>query len=312
MFHKQNVLLLITDKLANDVLIQHALHHAKNLNGKLYCRLVIPKFPQELASHETSYQVYLKDSMQNKIESVQNSNKEGIIDVEFDIDILSTKNANSEIINFAIQHSISFMIKTPETHDLGKGFCALDMSLLRESPIPVWLFQNNHLINKNNNLAVAIDASDTDPTSRKLSKKLLEVSGSLAKFNKGKLEIVSCWENFLDSAMLSSSWLNLSTSNIQYEIDSAKEKHKFQLEELIKEANLPSELSINVHIRNGLAVQQIPLFVEEEKIETLIMGTLARSGISGLVIGNTAESIVQKLKCSLIALKPDEFVSPHG
>ena len=40
------------------------------------------------------------------------------------------------------------------------------------------------------------------------------------------------------------------------------------------------------------------------------MGTVARSGIPGFLIGNTAEDIVQKLTCSLVALKPNDFVSP--
>ncbi|MDF5010076.1 universal stress protein, partial [Vibrio parahaemolyticus] len=40
------------------------------------------------------------------------------------------------------------------------------------------------------------------------------------------------------------------------------------------------------------------------------MGTLARTGISGYVIGNTAENILQSINCSLVALKPDGFVSP--
>jgi nucleotide-binding universal stress UspA family protein len=40
------------------------------------------------------------------------------------------------------------------------------------------------------------------------------------------------------------------------------------------------------------------------------MGTVARTGISGFIIGNTAENILQKIDCSLLALKPQGFVSP--
>ncbi|GAM59013.1 universal stress protein family 1 [Vibrio ishigakensis] len=42
----------------------------------------------------------------------------------------------------------------------------------------------------------------------------------------------------------------------------------------------------------------------------MVMGTLARTGIPGIVIGNTAENIVQAVSCSLVALKPPGFVSP--
>ena len=40
------------------------------------------------------------------------------------------------------------------------------------------------------------------------------------------------------------------------------------------------------------------------------MGTVARTGIPGLLIGNTAESVLSQVGCSVIAVKPDGFVSP--
>jgi nucleotide-binding universal stress UspA family protein len=39
------------------------------------------------------------------------------------------------------------------------------------------------------------------------------------------------------------------------------------------------------------------------------MGTVARSGTSGILIGNTAERILNSIECSVLALKPDSFVS---
>ena len=40
------------------------------------------------------------------------------------------------------------------------------------------------------------------------------------------------------------------------------------------------------------------------------MGTVARTGIAGLIMGNTAESILDQLEQSVIAIKPQGFVSP--
>lgn len=54
----------------------------------------------------------------------------------------------------------------------------------------------------------------------------------------------------------------------------------------------------------------IPATITDTKIDILIMGTVARTGISGFIIGNTAENILQKIDCSLLALKPQGFVSP--
>jgi nucleotide-binding universal stress UspA family protein len=41
-----------------------------------------------------------------------------------------------------------------------------------------------------------------------------------------------------------------------------------------------------------------------------MMGTAGRSGIRGLVIGNTAERMLDQLECSILTLKPPGFVAP--
>jgi nucleotide-binding universal stress UspA family protein len=40
------------------------------------------------------------------------------------------------------------------------------------------------------------------------------------------------------------------------------------------------------------------------------MGTVARTGLSGVFIGNTAENIINSLECPVLAVKPEGFVSP--
>jgi universal stress protein E len=40
------------------------------------------------------------------------------------------------------------------------------------------------------------------------------------------------------------------------------------------------------------------------------MGTIGRSGIPGLLIGNTSETVLQAVNSSVITLKPDDFLSP--
>jgi len=40
------------------------------------------------------------------------------------------------------------------------------------------------------------------------------------------------------------------------------------------------------------------------------MGTVCRTGVAGFFIGNTAEMVVQEIDCSVLAIKPDGFVTP--
>ena len=40
------------------------------------------------------------------------------------------------------------------------------------------------------------------------------------------------------------------------------------------------------------------------------MDTVARTGIAGFIVGNTAESILRNVDCSVLTVKPEGFVSP--
>ena len=54
----------------------------------------------------------------------------------------------------------------------------------------------------------------------------------------------------------------------------------------------------------------ITRFVESHGIDVVVMGTVARTGIAGLVMGNTAERVLRRLRGSVLAVKPTGFRTP--
>lgn len=70
----------------------------------------------------------------------------------------------------------------------------------------------------------------------------------------------------------------------------------------------------HVHLVQGPANLTIQSAVQELGIDLLVMGTAARQGLSGILIGNTAEKLLPHLTCSVLALKPAGFrtrIEPH-
>ena len=84
--------------------------------------------------------------------------------------------------------------------------------------------------------------------------------------------------------------------------------HRSALKELIAKSGVDGVS--HIHHMRGQAGEAIPARVEELGLDILVMGTVARTGIPGFLIGNSAENIVQKIRCSLVAMKPPGFVSP--
>jgi universal stress protein E len=73
-----------------------------------------------------------------------------------------------------------------------------------------------------------------------------------------------------------------------------------------------AELSRVPHIRivNGKPETSILDLIEKNSIDLVIMGTIGRTGIRGVLTGNTAERLLPRLPCSLLAVKPDDFQCP--
>jgi len=64
------------------------------------------------------------------------------------------------------------------------------------------------------------------------------------------------------------------------------------------------------HLEKGWTAESIASLIAREQITLLVMGSVVRTGIAGYVIGNTAESLLGRVDCSVLAIKPEGFVSP--
>jgi nucleotide-binding universal stress UspA family protein len=84
---------------------------------------------------------------------------------------------------------------------------------------------------------------------------------------------------------------------------------KLCLEELVTKYELGDAKEI-VHLLQGDPIDVIPTFVAEHPADLLVMGTVGRSGLAGLLMGNTAEQILERVSCSVLAVKPTGFESP--
>jgi nucleotide-binding universal stress UspA family protein len=67
---------------------------------------------------------------------------------------------------------------------------------------------------------------------------------------------------------------------------------------------------VSVELVEGEPERAISHFVDRNGVDLVVMGTVARTGIAGLVMGNTAERVLQRLRGSVLAVKPPRFKSP--
>ena len=59
----------------------------------------------------------------------------------------------------------------------------------------------------------------------------------------------------------------------------------------------------DVFMVEGDPSKSIPDFAKRVSADVVVMGTVGRSGFTGLLIGNTAERIFERVDCDVLALK---------
>jgi universal stress protein E len=70
------------------------------------------------------------------------------------------------------------------------------------------------------------------------------------------------------------------------------------------------DLKSQVYLLKGEPGHLTPELAAKMEVGLIVVGTVSRAGVAGLLIGNTAEKILRQADCSVLTVKPDGFVTP--
>jgi len=219
-----------------------------------------------------------------------------------------------DVIRAVLKNKYDLVIKPAEipywTHRL---FGSDDLHLLRKCPCPVWLVKSSDRSNYSNIMA-AVDFDPLEPLNTvELNRGILELAGSLALSEVASLHIVHAWEASSEKCMAS---IGLSSKDIKKHLEYEHNYHRENLQRLGDNLrnwlgkDAYDDLSPSFHLPKGSAKEVIAPLARELGADLVVMGTIARTSISGFFMGNTAECILDQLACSVLAIKPPDFKTP--
>jgi nucleotide-binding universal stress UspA family protein len=177
------------------------------------------------------------------------------------------------------------------------------LELIRKCPCPVWIFGPDEI--KVSRVLATVDATPDDERHRELNHRILDLSESITKFENASLDVVHAWEVYRER-LVRPRMSAEEFSTIEQSADSEAQRGA----NLLLAAHGLKADSPNVHLLHGSPDDVIPYFVSESQIDVVVMGSVGRRGVPGMLIGNTAELLLAKLRCSILVVKPDDFVSP--
>ena len=214
-----------------------------------------------------------------------------------------------EIIRQVMRDRHDIVIKGAHRTAGRQFFPGADMHLLRKCPCPIWVL-NSVAAPRSRRIVVAVDPDHKDAKRDQLNRTLMDLATSLARNDNAKLDVINVWR-LEQEAALRHGLANIPEAEIDRMVAQTQNDSKARLQELVSHYTEFEDIMRVLHIK-GVAGDVIPEHVTAESIDTIVMGTLTRTGVAGLFIGDTAETILNRVTCSVLTAKAPGFVTPVG
>jgi len=308
----KHALLVISDKQDDKAAIECALELAKRNKASIKVVKVVDNLSKfievsrPILQRIVNIKKLITDDLEKKIQHKVKKSKR-LSSVTYKI---LEGTAFIEIIKETLRHKHDLLIISAEGEksiDVG-FFSSTNFYLLRKCPCPVWVVKPAKKINYKN-ILVTVDIDPEDEVKTDLNNKLMKAALMLADQYDSKLHVFYAWQLYGENTLRNSQFLKIKKSAMDMAVKEEKNSNIKRLNDFVEKFNIEN-IAIHKQLHKGLPTKLIPDFIKKNHIDLVVMGTVCRIGIPGFIIGNTAEEILRKIRCSVLTIKPDGFVSP--
>jgi len=178
-----------------------------------------------------------------------------------------------------------------------------DWELIRTSPVPVLLVKNARAWRQPVVLA-ALDPSHAFAKPARLDAEVLKAGKTITNALRGSLHAMHAYVPLPIGTVPSMG----SSAELVQQITAASESTaRKAFQRTLR--NLKAVPRARQHLVEGLPVDCIPQVARDLKSSMVIMGAVSRSGLKRVLIGNTAEQVINSLDCDILVVKPARFVT---
>ena len=137
---------------------------------------------------------------------------------------------------------------------------------------------------------------------REMNTEILDTSRMLAP-SPADVHAIQSWELY-GATMLHG---HMSSDDLMAQARAHYDKAYEQFKAICARAQLQPE---QIHLLEGGREDVISEYADQAASDLLVLGSYARSGLRGMLLGNTAEMLLDNLRCSALTLKTADFISP--
>jgi universal stress protein E len=242
----------------------------------------------------------------NNLETLLEQMAEPLRDDGIDVttQVISGDPLHAVVTSWMRNSPADLVVKDTHHHSLVKRTFAAntDWHLIRACSLPLLLTKPKPW-EKPPLLMAAVDPGHTNDRAAVLDHRILDVTASMAKQVDARVHAVHAY--FPSTlAMAAAAGMppgaGMSTEALAVE----RELRRSQIKQLTDQYSV---CDANLHVDAGRAAEYLPRMAAEWHADVVVMGALSRSHLKGILIGSTAERVLETLPCDALVVKSPDF-----
>jgi nucleotide-binding universal stress UspA family protein len=292
----QSILTYLPENKGSQEVVECSARLARECKAKLAIAEVLTPLPVYLRQPAYGYPA-LSDTLEREANEEMHRAAAPLRESGLDVTTaVLTGKAHEELVREALRAGHDLVIAPGHSHSGSSRATSTAVRLCRLCPVPVLAISAGHA-GPFRRILATVDPLSRDEQGKELNERVIETALEVARLEGGEVAVLYVWGEGIPPESL--------------------ESHGEEIQQLA-ESSLAALLRPyageidpqQVLMEFGEPASTICRVAAEQEMDLVVLGTIARSGVRALWIGNTAEKTLAELERSVLAIKPSDFISP--
>ena len=185
-------------------------------------------------------------------------------------------------------------------------FSNSDWDLIRKCPVPLLLVKPVALKDPLR-IVATVDPFHTHDKPAALDRRILETAKALTAAAGAELRVVHCFNDQILSVMTMPNIASPAPIIDRATLDQLEQQHREAVAALLTAASIDPALA---EVGRGPAQDKLPEMAAALDCGILVTGAVSRGAIQRMLVGSTAERVLDRLHCDLLVVKPPQLEEP--
>ncbi len=205
-----------------------------------------------------------------------------------------------------VKHTCAgLVIKDTHHHTLAQRTCLTntDWELIRGCPVPLLLVKPRPW-SASHRIGAALDPGHMDDKPPLLDRCILEEAARFAQALGGEMHAI---HTYIPAAMIATATVTVPPLLIDIPVEVLEQERTLKLKELTvltSDYRVPPQ---NIHLEIGGVSEALCRIARACGIDIMTMGAISRRGVKRMLIGSTAEEVLERLPCDMLVVKSPDF-----